>query len=226
MKKTVLSIIGLTLFSIVDTNAQVYFQSDAGGANMLSFSKRDDFSKSNITGEMYIDEKYSSAKVNGGTESFMIRFNPYNNTMEYNKDKQELVLNKSQNTLIEFVNGSIYKLVSYKNKKSSMAEDYMKVIFDDEKIAFYKLERVELKAATVANNSYEQSSPAEYRRAKDEYFMKLGENTFVAPTKSKDIIKLFPGKEKELKEYFKSNKVNFTDDADLIKLGRYLTSIL
>lgn len=227
MKKTVLSIIGLALFSIVDANAQVNLQGgQSGNLGMLTFSRKDDFSKANISGSMYINEKYSTARVNGGTQTFMIRFNPYNNTMEYNNDNQEVVLTKDKNTLVEFLNGATYKLLTYKDKNSRSKEDYMKSIYDTPEVGFYKLEKVDLIPAKVPTNSYDQAAPAEYRRAKDEYFMKLGENTFVAPTKSKDIIKLFPGKEKELKEYFKSNKVNFMDDADLIKLGRYITSIL
>jgi hypothetical protein len=43
---------------------------------------------------------------------------------------------------------------------------------------------------------------------------------------SKQFIKLFPGKEKELSEYFKKNKINFKSREDLIKLGNYFNAEL
>jgi hypothetical protein len=43
---------------------------------------------------------------------------------------------------------------------------------------------------------------------------------------SKQFIKLFPGKQKELSEYFKKNKIDFKSREDLIKLGIYFNDRL
>jgi len=45
------------------------------------------------------------------------------------------------------------------------------------------------------------------------------------PTKAKDYIKLYPSKEAQIKEFFKANKINFKDDADLITLTNFLSTL-
>ena len=229
MRKIILSSFAVFIFSTLSANAQVSLQaSGSGSMNQLSFSKRSNFVNKNIVGSQFINDKFSAALVNNGTTPFQIRFNVYNNIMEYNKDGEILNLTKEQNPVIEFTgtsNGK-YKLTSYTDKRKNEEKDYMRVVYEGNKVSFLTLEKIDLKAATKASNSYESDKEAEYIRAKDERYMTLNTTTAVAPSKVKELAKLIPSKEKEIKDFVKANKIDFNEDADLKKLGTYLDSIL
>ncbi len=229
MKKVILSSFAIFIFSTLSTNAQVSLQaSGSGSMNQLSFSKRSNFVNKNIVGSQFINDKFGSAYVNNGSTPFQLRFNVYNNIMEYNKDGEILNLTKEQNTVIEFTGASTtkYKLISYTDKRQNEEKDYMRVVYEGKKISFLTLEKIDLKAATKASNSYEADKEAEYIRAKDERYITLNNVTTEAPSKVKELVKLIPSKEKEIKDFVKTNKTNFDRDTDLKKLGMYLDSIL
>jgi hypothetical protein len=59
------------------------------------------------------------------------------------------------------------------------------------------------------------SSPVSWVRKNNEMFKFSG---------SKQFIKLFPEKEKQLSEYFGKNKINFKSREDLIKLGIFFNT--
>jgi hypothetical protein len=54
-----------------------------------------------------------------------------------------------------------------------------------------------------------------------DYYVSAAGNDFVLFTK-KNVMQLFPQKKKAVKEYLKSNKVNFKSRDDLLRLARYL----
>lgn len=218
----VLSTVFLTSFS--QSFAQVNAQG-VSGIGTLTFYKSNSNKKENVIGSEYIVEEFKSARVNGGTQPFQIRFNAHTNVMEYKKDNDNLILIKKDNTLIEFSDGKTYELVTYKDNKGKEIIDYLSVIKKDKNVSTYKLEKINYVEARPAANTYDTGAPAEYKRVSDSYFIKIGSQISELPTKSKGYIKLFPSKEAEIKAYFKSNKVNFKDDADLIKLTTFLNSI-
>ncbi len=228
MKKVILSSFAISIFSTLSTNAQVSMQQGSyGNATTLSFTKRNNTEAASIVGNQYIDDKFASAHVNNGTTPFQIRFNPYNNIMEYNKDGEILNLTKGQNTVVEFLGTSAkYVLTSYKDKRGNENSEYMRFVYEGKKVNFLTLEKINLKPATKATNSYETDKQAEYIRAKDERYITLNNVTTEAPSKVKELVKLIPSKEKEIKDFVKTNKTNFDRDTDLKKLGMYLDSIL
>ena len=58
------------------------------------------------------------------------------------------------------------------------------------------------------------------------YFIGLGNGNIVEmPTKKKELLKMFPNKEKEIEEFLKSNKISFKDEKDLIVLVNYLDTL-
>lgn len=223
MKKISLIFSTLGLLITSNTFAQANIQGSTFGT--LTFYKNNSDKKTSAIGSEYIVENFKSARVNHGTQAFQIRFNAHNNVMEYKKENEELILIKKDNILIEFSDGKTYELVSYTDRKGNENESYLAVIKQTPNVSIYKLEKINYVEARPAANTYDTGSPAEYKRASDSYFLKIGNKTTELPTKQKDYDKLFPGKEAEIKAYFKSNKTNFKDDADLIKLATFLNTI-
>ncbi|WP_177761145.1 hypothetical protein [Flavobacterium sp. I3-2] len=224
MKKITFILSTLTLLSFSDSFAQVSAQG-VSGRGTLTFYRSNSDNKPSVIGSEYIIEEYKSAKVNQGNQSFQIRFNAHNNVMEYKKDDENLILIKKDNTFIEFSDGRSYELISYTDKKGKTFDSYLYLIKNAGKISIYKYEKINYVEARPAVNTYDTGSPAEYKRASDSFYIKVGDKVSELPTKQKDYIKMFPGKESEIKEYFKSNKINFKDNADLTKLAMFLNSI-
>lgn len=223
MKKTTLFLSTLSFFAISNLYSQANIQGSSIG--ILTFYKSNSDKKTNAIGSEYIEEDFKSARVNGGTQPFQIRFNAHTNVMEYKKDNEDLILVKNNNPLIEFTNGKTYELVSYTDKKGKEFDNYLSLIKNAGKISIYKYEKITYQEARPAQNTYDTGSPAEFKKASDTFFIKIGDVVSELPTKQKEYIKLFPGKEAQIKEYFKSNKINFKDDADLIKFATFLNSI-
>lgn len=227
MKKMILSVCAIAFTGIFASNAQISLQGQEGTANMLSYTKRTGNDASTIAGKQFINDQFSSAYVNNGNTAFQIRFNPYLNVMEYKKDGELLNLTRDQNTVVKFLGGSgaTYVLTDYVNKRAEESKDYMRVVYEGKKIQFLVLEKINLKPATKASNSYETDKQAEYIRAKDEIFMTYNEKTFSSPSKVKDLIKVMPSHEKEIKAFVKTNNIDFNKEFDLKKLGAFLDGL-
>lgn len=224
MKKIKILLSAFTLTCFSNTFAQVNAQG-VSGTGTLTFYKSNSNTKPTVVGSEYIIEEFKPARVNGGSQPFQIRFNANTNVMEYKKDNEELILIKKNNTLIEFTDGTSYELISYNDKKNKETEAYLAVVKKTDNVSIYKYEKINYVDARPAQNTYDTGSPAEYKRTSDSFYIKVGDKVSELPTKQKDYVKMFPGKESEIKEYFKSNKINFKDNADLIKLTTFLNSI-
>lgn len=224
MKRITIVLSGIALLSFSNTFAQFHSQG-VTGSGVLTYYKSNTGAKENVVGSEYIVEDFKSARVNGGSQLFQIRFNAHTNVMEYKKDNDNLILIKNDNNLIEFSDGKTYELVSSTDKKGKETNDYLVVIKKEEKVSIYKLEKVTFVEARQATNTYDTGSLAQYKRASDSYLIKIGDKVSELPTRAKGFISLFPSKEAEIKAYFKANKINFKDEADLIKLTTFLNSI-
>lgn len=224
MKRLILTFAILGFIATDEATAQVVMQR---GGDMLTFSKRDD-SPEVTAGSQYINDRFLSARVNEGTDLFRIRFNPYLGIMEYDKDGEIYHLTKDVNTIVEFVgsNSVTYKLYKYTDNDTEHTE-YMKVVFEGEKIAFQTLEKVILKPGKTATNSYESSSQPEYKRDNDKRFMTINGKTQEFSTRTNRFIKMFDKSiQSNLKDYIKDNRIDLDKDADLVKLGRHLDGLL
>jgi len=224
MKRLILTFAILGFIATDEATAQVVMQR---GGDMLTFSKRDD-SPEVTAGSQYINDRFLSARVNEGTDLFRIRFNPYLGIMEYDKDGEIYHLTKDVNTVVEFVgpNSVTYKLYKYTDNDTEHTE-YMKVVFEGEKIAFQTLEKVILKPGKTATNSYESSSQPEYKRDSDKRFMTINGKTQEFSTRTNRFIKMFDKSiQSNLKDYIKDNRIDLDKDADLVKLGRHLDGLL
>src|SRR5690606_31759605 len=138
MKKIFLiaAFIGFALYG----NAQVTLQGD-GGLGTLTFRKSPDFNDAAVLGSKYLTEDFSQAKVNKGTQNFLIRYNAYSDLMEYQNDGELLELIKEQNTHFQFANDEVYELLQY-NLKGSSVSRYHQILTDQNNIKVSKFRSV------------------------------------------------------------------------------------
>lgn len=171
----------------------------------------------NISGTPYYPENYTKATVNNGTANFDIRYNSFRDLMEYNKDGERLELVKNENRIIKFSNGSIFELKEYTNRKDERELGYLKLIASSGDWKFYERIRSYIYKDNSTNNGYQTSSLDRFEKERTEYFIEHnGEVQYVK--KEKNLYKLFPNKEKLIKELVKKYKVDFSKPDTVQKL--------
>lgn|SRR5690606_24448906 len=218
MKKIFLiaAFIGFALTSNAQSTMQL-------GVGTLTFRKSPDFDDASVLGSKYLTEDFSQAKVNKGTQNFLIRYNAYSDLMEYQNDGELLELIKEQNTHFQFANGEVYELLQY-NLKGSSVSRYHQILTDQNNVKVSKFRSIKLEEAKAPSNSYDSATPASYKRNRDSYFITINGQTTEFDGKQRSVQKLFPSKSAEIKKFFKENKIK-TNDEDMVKLGDFLATL-
>lgn len=217
--KKVLLVVTVGLLSLAG-NAQMMLGTDGG---TLSFRKSPEFNDENIAGSRYLTEDYQLAKVNKGSQDFMIRYNAYNDMMEYKNGADVLELIKDKNTHFRFFDGKIFELFSYDLDGKNHTR-YHQVLFDDNGIKISKYISFKLIPAQKATNSYERDTQAAYKANKEMYFITYNNRTVEFDGKQKNLEKIVTGKSDVIKKFYKENKIR-ENDADMIKLGQFLSKL-
>ena len=152
-------------------------------------------------------------------EKISVRYNSYKDEIEFQKDNSPLVLPKeSQFSRIEIsspkqtlvlldtgddLSGYFYELAGGKN-------------------ALYKKVKTKFIDAAPAANSYAAGRPASFKLQQPVYYIKTEKGWIKKPKNQKDITEAFPDKKDALNTFFKSNKIKFDKEEDLIKLVSFL----
>lgn len=217
--KKVIFILSFGLVGLV-SNAQMTLQS---GDGTLTFRKSAEFDDAAVAGSRYLNENYLNAKVNKGTQDFLIRYNAYSDVMEYKNGADVLELIKDKNTHFTFQDGTTYELFTY-NLDGKSYERYHQVLVENKNGKVSKFQSIKLMPAQKATNSYEKDTQATYRANKDVYFLTYNNQTFEFDGKQKNLVKIIPFKEDAIKKFYKENKIK-ENDADMIKVGHFLAQL-
>jgi len=182
------------------------------------------------TGSMYITEAYQPAKLSNNENVMLLRYNAYQDYFEMNNPQEQSVkqLPKEKGVTITFsAGGAVYTLANYKNEEGNSQFGYLNVVADGAKVKVYKREHVYLQPGKTSANSYQSSKAASYKKADDEFYVKIGNAAEASFFESKkDFAKLVPGKEKEVLEYIKKNNIDTEKAADLQKLAAFVETII
>lgn len=177
------------------------------------------------TGSEFLNEKFSEALVNKGSQYFNLRYNNYSGFFEYKKNASEIItLSKESNTEIRFKDGKTYLLKKYKINKVEKTNYLLEVDRSDSNVKIYKLENIEFIPYKEALNNYQEQKLPEYKVKKPVYFVEFQE--VITPVeKSKDLEKIFPNHSKEIKKFISQKNIDFNSD-DMILVQKFINSIL
>lgn len=218
MKKIVF-IISFGLIGFI-SNAQTTLQ---GGDFSLTFRKSTEFNDETVAGSRYLKEEYQNTKVNKGTQDFLIRYNAYNDVMEYKNGADVLELIKDKNTHFIFQDGTVYELFTY-NLDGKSHERYHQVLIDNKNSKISKFQSVKLLPAQKATNSYESDTQAAFKSNKEVYFLTYNGQTHEFDGKQKTLLKIIPSQSDAIKKFYKENRIR-ENDADMIKLGQFISTL-
>jgi len=181
------------------------------------------------TGSQYINEKFVPGSYLNNSQIILLRYNAYADQVEFkdsNDENKYLVPNKGVQ-LITSDKKNIYIYEDYSTEKEGNKTGYLNLISENGQVKIYSRTKIYLKAETQSTNGYQTAKPAGYKKAETEYYIKVKEQPIVfLPSNKKELYKLFPGKEKEVTEYIKSNKISLDKEEDLKSLGSFLNTIL
>ncbi len=211
------------LFVVNFSNAQTV---DATRDLTLLKSLMNPSPKVDAEGSPYINEAFLPIKITlFKSKIFGARYNAYNGEMEViiDKDESPIVLNKD-NEPYEVTFTTLNKTYTYLEKTEKT--DFFVIVNNLKNITLLKKEQVKFIAESKAKSSYQQGTPAKFKRLDDKYYIIINDKKAqIIPKKSKDLVKFFPESSKEILNYIKSNKIKISKENDLIKLTTYLNTL-
>lgn len=182
-----------------------------------------------VKGTVFIDEKFMPAKLSDSDTPVLVRYNAVDDEFEENNSLKQTTgtLPKTDGQIITFTgSGKAYTLQQYKTDDNEVIDGYLNVISNG-KVKIYKRERIFLQEGKQSKNSYQSAKAPEYKRASDEFYVLLpGSTQANFFDGKKDFAKLIPGKEKEVLDYIKTNKLDLEKDADLQKLATFVETLV
>jgi hypothetical protein len=218
MKKIIfLSLISFYNLSTAQQRLSIY--GDQSVFNQIPSVTGKNITYDNIQGSPYLSKSFSVAKVADSYEEVPVRYNSYKDEIEFQKNGNTLVLPKEK----------VFSRIEVKSPKQTFVllnlDDDLKGYFIElvnGKYSLYKKIKTIFKDFTPAANSYTQDRPAIFKNQDPIYYIKI-ENLMIKKFKNqKEITEQFPDKKETLNIFFKSNKIKFDKEDDLIKLVNFL----
>jgi hypothetical protein len=187
----------------------------------------DDAQSKEAVGSPYV-ENFRLAKIVDYNKLYLIRYDAVNDEMQAKNDKDEIIIiDKNTIKKVTFTNnGSIYKLFDY-TYKEELKRGYLKIIYEDQKISLLKKEITKFFPEKKAASSYQNDIPPIYKKMTGIHFISNKKTGFLNSfDKKKDFLKLFSKEKNDLEKFIKKEKVNFKKEKDLIRLIKYLNSLV
>ena len=171
-----------------------------------------------ITGNAYYNTNFLSAKIENATTLISVRYNKYTDTVEILKDGSIYVLPKNEK----------YSRIAYTTSpdvlvylNSGEMEGYYFELFPGKYRLLKKL-KTEFRPEVPALNSFTSAVPPKFENANPVYYFEIN-NQFVKVTKnSKDFVNQLTENKDSAAEFIKSNKLKLNQEADLIRLAKFL----
>ncbi|MEZ4793551.1 MAG: hypothetical protein R2783_08855 [Gelidibacter sp.] len=184
-----------------------------------------------VQGSPYINEDFLPARISVSEDDvFYVRYNAISDQFEVKgENNKSYALNKYRRDIVVQLVGlkKTYQVFGYLDENENENFGYFVIMNDqDSNVKLLKKEKKFFIGEKVATTSYDTPKPATYKRANDEYYIKIGNDPAVElPTKKKEIAKLFPKKEDKILNFIKEHKIKTKREEDLNRLMSYINQI-
>ncbi|MBC8755477.1 hypothetical protein H2O64_12440 [Kordia sp. YSTF-M3] len=182
----------------------------------------------NVKGSPYLNESYKLAQFYIADKSYgniMMRFNTYSNEIELlPEDGQEMeALMRVDGSKIMF-EGKTLKLFTFKDEEGYEKKAYFLVLNTEENVQLLLRKKCRFSPNEKALTMNQADRAAKFTQYDYYYIVKDGELVQV-DAKKKDVLKLFPEKENDIKKYIKSEKLKLKKEKDFAKLIDYIATM-
>ena len=168
----------------------------------------------------YVSQEYKPAYVDEFKQRAFLRYNIFDDQMEFVKDANIYYLQKDEGRKVKFADNTTYKVYNLNG------DNHFFLVHVDGKNSLVGKLVVKFIEAKKATSGYEQDKPADYKRRKDIlYFALDGRGLVKVPTKKKDFYNVFGANSSAVKSYMKKNKLGYKKERDLKKIVNYLNTL-
>ena len=178
----------------------------------LSKLSKEDIRKIKL--KKYLTKGFKPASVGQNKAVFYLRYNLYADQMEFVKDEQVYFMKKNENDKVTF--RTLNKTYVCKTLNGKLS--YFLLNLESDKIGLATKQSVKYIKAQKAKTNYDQDKSADYKRQKDQYYFIVSNELFKVPKKKKDFMAFFNSRNKDVKKYVKSNKLNYKKINDIKKI--------
>lgn len=217
----------LSLFFVLTAVAQ---KDDPNSGRMVGTTFRNSSTKAKKPlGSPYISPAFAVAKVENLNISAPMRYNAFGDEFEFITTKNDtLILDKIEDFshIVFSGNKRNYHLVIYVNSKNSLTNGYLIELYNKSNYTLFEKENISFTEEKVAKTTLEVGMPARYTKTDDTYFLRMPNgNTTEFPDGKKALAKLFPDKKQAIETFVKTNKIDFDNEADLVKVIDFLAAL-
>lgn len=183
------------------------------------------------TGEYVVDgNPYSNGKnfdrvsIDGYSKNVQdLRYNAYADEMEFSNKNEIYYIDKIEGTVINFPTMNKTYIVKKYDYLGNTKVGYLVLLSKkDGKYGLFKREKVELIPGEKSPNAYGKDSNDYYAKEKDLYLVSNGNTFYKLPKNINELAGQLSLDQKSVKDFVKSNKINFSKEADLIKLFDFI----
>jgi hypothetical protein len=181
-----------------------------------------------VIGSPYLYEEFVPAKVNEIEMTHFIRFNVFDNNIEFKGDDGLVYsMTKPNDYSIKLMDGSnkVYETHDYDDGKKTIGNTFFERIYMNGKFSLFFKEMIEYIPVKIAKNSFETNRPAKFINTKGEYYLldfDTDEKVLIKlPNKEKQILKLFNDHATAVKNHIKKEGLRIDNKNDLIRILDY-----
>jgi len=169
----------------------------------------------------YLTYSYELASVDSYDTKAYVRYNIFDDEMEFVKDESIYYLAKELGRKVSFKDSDF----TYKVYELNDDLKFFKVLVEGKNSLVTKQD-VRYIDAKVAISGYDRAKPANYKRVKDELYIALEDNSLVKVSKNKNrFFSTFGDKQSDIKSYMKKNRLNYKNLKDLKKTISYFNTL-
>ncbi len=181
--------------------------------------------KADTVGTQYYNPNFLPAKIGEGSVT-LIRYNAYNDQIEFqNGDKVQGLPAEKGKTITTIDGKTSYTYTDYTTDQGESYTGYLISVASYPALKIYARQKMLYQPESEPSNGYESTRPATYKKTALKYYIGIKDNPIVyLSPKKKELIKLFPGKEAQISEYAKNNKISDKDE-DMVKLADFLSTL-
>lgn len=225
-KKLLLAVLFFPTYSLFAQQPPA-ISSEGGSIRVLTFNTGSK-TESKVDGSPYYQEEFLKAYISSLDTIMDVRYNVANDEMEvkYNGNVGQLIKSDSLYIKFQYTNKT-YKYLFY-SYKDEIERGYLIPATSNNIINLFIKENIKLIPFSEGTLSYGQKTegrPAYYKKDDSIYLIEYSNSIKEMPSKKKELLKMFPNKEKEIETFLKSNKTSFKEEKDLILLVNYLDTL-
>jgi len=210
----------ISISSFGQTDMQKFHIRPNSGITSIDLRSRD------IEGTSYINDSFLPATFSNSEHIYLLRYNAYQDEMEFKKDTKLYYLTKSSNYPITFTDfNKVYQVYTFE-EDHKQKDGFFVVLNIGNGISLLLKERIKFFEEVKPQSGYDKYQPPTLKRIDDKLYISYKNNTAIElPRKKKEILNLFSFKSKDINVYAKTNKLNFKNTEDLVEIFNYYNSL-